>query len=753
MEARKIKEWHLDPELLQRLATGGTIDISSVMSDYLKKTDVIRKAQLDDAIFTEITNDINAVQSLLDNYRKKQNQITAADLDTELTHRLEELETKINTVLAESGTSVDIEALVNEAVAAQLTNSVSETVNSVLDPAIDEALDAKLAPAINNLFSDQLNDTINSSVQTALHNSEAIDSMQNTVLQMQDDVDRVLQLQDEVNDQLVDHETRISHNESVLETDVRKVADPIAEEDLSEALTNKLNQITQNINALQNRGYANPVYGDNKSYIRLQNNNLVASDIIRILDIVTTAEELNEQQNLFEEDIYDIDARKHYYLDLLEWNEDSRESSDYTYQNATLTSAYVATENIDLQYANNTVSGTNASAIDPAVVTFGFYGTRFKIAAAGTGQAFDVVIDNEKRYSQVTDLNIARLSEGPHRVDMIVLPGASFAIDANVSIDDTNAVLMQKADIRPAAFYERNMYDTIDYLTDTNTYDAYKSANVRPITPSMYQEEDIDLSEFDKDILYSSANNTLFYCVDNQYYVLTENSDMEAMSAEEALAGTETTAKAITAKVLHDIATTIVEAAVAELVHSAPETLDTLSELAAALGNNPNFATTIATQIGNKADADHTHNYAGSASVGGPASAVARETSATPTNSARSIWFSQASDATKLAYDEGFTYNPSTDNLTVSKINGVTLGSSPVFTDTKNTAGSTSSTSKLFLIGATSQTASSQTYSHVNVYETNGALHANSLDINGNIVVNGTEGTNYIQLPSGIQLF
>ena len=34
-------------------------------------------------------------------------------------------------------------------------------------------------------------------------------------------------------------------------------------------------------------------------------------------------------------------------------------------------------------------------------------------------------------------------------------------------------------------------------------------------------------------------------------------------------------------------------------VDSAPETLNTLNELSAALGDDPNFATTIATQLGN----------------------------------------------------------------------------------------------------------------------------------------------------------
>ena len=47
---------------------------------------------------------------------------------------------------------------------------------------------------------------------------------------------------------------------------------------------------------------------------------------------------------------------------------------------------------------------------------------------------------------------------------------------------------------------------------------------------------------------------------------------------------------------------TYVDNKVAGLVDSAPATLDTLNELAAALGDDPNFATTVATQIGEKVD-------------------------------------------------------------------------------------------------------------------------------------------------------
>jgi len=44
------------------------------------------------------------------------------------------------------------------------------------------------------------------------------------------------------------------------------------------------------------------------------------------------------------------------------------------------------------------------------------------------------------------------------------------------------------------------------------------------------------------------------------------------------------------------------DSAISSVVSSAPATLDTLNELAAALGDDPNFATTVATNIGNKAD-------------------------------------------------------------------------------------------------------------------------------------------------------
>jgi hypothetical protein len=57
---------------------------------------------------------------------------------------------------------------------------------------------------------------------------------------------------------------------------------------------------------------------------------------------------------------------------------------------------------------------------------------------------------------------------------------------------------------------------------------------------------------------------------------------------------------------------------VAELVGSSPETLNTLNELATSLGNDPNFATSVSTQIGLKADKTYVDNLvAGSSTASG----------------------------------------------------------------------------------------------------------------------------------------
>ena len=71
-------------------------------------------------------------------------------------------------------------------------------------------------------------------------------------------------------------------------------------------------------------------------------------------------------------------------------------------------------------------------------------------------------------------------------------------------------------------------------------------------------------------------------------------------------------------------------------------------------------------------------------------------------------------------------------NITISSTNS----------DTKNTAGSTNSDSKLFLIGATSQAANPQTYSDSEVYTTNGTLTTNKVQVGNGTATMQYDSTN-----------
>ena len=80
-----------------------------------------------------------------------------------------------------------------------------------------------------------------------------------------------------------------------------------------------------------------------------------------------------------------------------------------------------------------------------------------------------------------------------------------------------------------------------------------------------------------------------------------DDKDFKAKSL--AVTGTSAAPTAPTGDNSKTIANTeFVQNTVSGLVGAAPETLDTLNELATALGNDPNFATTVSNQIGKKAN-------------------------------------------------------------------------------------------------------------------------------------------------------
>ena len=94
-------------------------------------------------------------------------------------------------------------------------------------------------------------------------------------------------------------------------------------------------------------------------------------------------------------------------------------------------------------------------------------------------------------------------------------------------------------------------------------------------------------------------------------------------------------------------------------------------------------------------------------------------------------------DISQIKLPDNTTYD-----INAKKVNSHTVAtdvpSGAVFTDTKNTAGSTDTSSKIYLVGATEQSANPQTYSDDQVYVENGKTYAREFDVknpNGTIVV------------------
>lgn len=82
---------------------------------------------------------------------------------------------------------------------------------------------------------------------------------------------------------------------------------------------------------------------------------------------------------------------------------------------------------------------------------------------------------------------------------------------------------------------------------------------------------------------------------DSELYMVTDETYYTADEVDQKLAN-------VSANLNGYAKETYVDQKVADLVGSSPDTLNTLNELASALGNDPNFATTITNQLAQKAD-------------------------------------------------------------------------------------------------------------------------------------------------------
>ena len=179
---------------------------------------------------------------------------------------------------------------------------------------------------------------------------------------------------------------------------------------------------------------------------------------------------------------------------------------------------------------------------------------------------------------------------------------------------------------------------------------------------------------------------------------------------------------------------TYVDNKVAGIVDSSPEALNTLNELASALGNDPNFATTVATEIGKKADKSTLSTVATSGSYND-----LKDKPTIPSSIDLSNYYTKAETNSTIYSIAGDLITDEADRIETDLRAEIPTKTSQLINDsgfkttdndTKNTAGSTNTSSKIFLIGATSQASNPQTYSHDTAYVgTDGHLYSNSSQV------------------------
>jgi hypothetical protein len=116
-----------------------------------------------------------------------------------------------------------------------------------------------------------------------------------------------------------------------------------------------------------------------------------------------------------------------------------------------------------------------------------------------------------------------------------------------------------------------------------------------------------------------------------------------------------------------------VDTAIANLVDSAPATLDTLKELATALGDDANHVTTMTTLIGTKANTGHTHSqlyHAGSSKLATTSTGINVTGNVTAT-----AFYGDGSNLTGVSSDnwyvDALAYNAGTSTLTIGRNGGL----------------------------------------------------------------------------------
>ena len=95
----KIQKQHLDPKFLLELKTGSaTGNLDDALVNYIKKTDIIEKKQINPDIFDSVLAQINDVKAMFANYRLVKTNILKNELGCQVSIGWVDIKNRIFTV-------------------------------------------------------------------------------------------------------------------------------------------------------------------------------------------------------------------------------------------------------------------------------------------------------------------------------------------------------------------------------------------------------------------------------------------------------------------------------------------------------------------------------------------------------------------------------------------------------------------------------------------------------------------------------
>ncbi len=537
MNSNKIHEWHLDNALRAKInggTSGSSVDMESVLSDYVKKTDTIQRSQLSDSVFDVTNQTIANLRNSLNGYRANNVPIVKTDLSSELQLELENLGTVAGSLPSDFNEQVE-DIVIDIVGTTEFKNSiVNQVASNVSDLQVDvETLQTNVGTLQTNVGTLQTNigtlqtnvGTLQTNLGTAssdiLELQAANTTINSDIFDLQGSVESLQSQYNTLSTALSDHITTSANT-------FRANTDAIGMLDLTQELQSKISNYDTDIASLEMKTST------------LEDNYSFSDKSIMLINVATTSSELNTMKTALVSPILYTPKMMLCKLENGKWNCQARffvnEESNDPYANHILSNSNIDTGSLTPTISSGNIT-VNNNTNDFESLIFGIYSTSLCIKILVQhgnnisipltilidGQFFSFDLPQDLTEDTFSEIYFEVLSPGAHRIEILILPNSSLTMSSTVGLfDDEHTGLLVSADIPAESTYNNTKIDNVDYFNLSNMTGTYSFTEVDDfdtIDSSSYEWEIFDTKKVEGRIIYSEYDDKV-YAINNRKVIL-----------------------------------------------------------------------------------------------------------------------------------------------------------------------------------------------------------------------------------------